>query len=196
MLLLNAPAPVWAAGKKASAKPAAARPAVSRHARRAKSAHRGAHPSVAAETFGPADLRDENPSGLRGQASFYGQSFQGRQTSTGEIFDAGVFSAASNRFPLGTLLAVWRIDNDRCAIVRVNDRMHRKHRKRIIDVSRSVAEYLDMIRAGVVMVRVVPLSERASGDTESCRRAFEPASECSFCTKTERLPDFQGGMDE
>ena len=50
-----------------------------------------------------------------------------------------------------------RLDNDRCAIVKVNDRMHAKHRKRIIDVSRGVAEYLDMIRAGVVLVRVAPL---------------------------------------
>jgi hypothetical protein len=47
-----------------------------------------------------------------------------------------------------------RLDNERCAIVKVNDRMHARHRRRVIDVSLGVAEYLDMVRAGVVLVRV------------------------------------------
>jgi rare lipoprotein A (peptidoglycan hydrolase) len=50
--------------------------------------------------------------------------------------------------------------------------MHAKHRKRIIDVSRGVAEYLDMIRAGVVLVRVAPLKDSRRSD-HSCAAAFE-----------------------
>jgi len=69
-------------------------------------------------------------------------------------------------------VAVRRLDSNRCAIVQVNDRMHGKHRKRIIDVSRGVAEYLDMIRAGVVLVRVAPLKASDRSDL-SCHAAFE-----------------------
>ncbi len=86
-------------------------------------------------------------------------------------FDARGFTGASNRFPLGSWVAVRRLDNSRCAIVQVNDRMHGRHRQRIIDVSRGVAEYLDMIRAGVVLVRVAPLKASDRND-HSCQAAF------------------------
>lgn len=96
--------------------------------------------------------------GLHGIASFYGPGFHGRRTASGEIFDQRGFSAASNRFPLGTWVAVRRLDDDRCVVLRINDRMHPSHRRRIIDVSRGAAETLGMVNAGVVLVRVVPLS--------------------------------------
>ena len=203
LLLLNGSSTVWAASKKVSAKPATARHAASRHARhsqRIKTPHR-AHGRSTAEAFGQADLQDGSTSGLHGHASFYGSGFQGRKTSTGDVFDVNLFTAASNRFPLGTVLAVRRIDNDRCAIVKVNDRMHAKHRKRIIDVSRGVAEYLNMIRAGVVMVRVMPLPGGKIGrGGESCHAAFEQEDECTSCPpgglplgrgQPEKLPDFE-----
>ena len=146
---------------------------------------RARRPDSPAQEFGQADLLDAGASGLHGHASYYGEGFQGRKTSTGDTFDVNLFTAASNHFPLGTLLAVRRVDNDRCAIVKVNDRMHAKHRQRIIDVSRGVAEYLDMIRAGVVMVRVMPLSGGKAGNgNESCHAAFAPLQECPSC-----LPD-------
>lgn len=136
---------------------------------------------------------DEAVTGLHGHASFYGHGFQGRKTSTGERFDVQQFTAASNRFPLGTMVAVRRLDNDRCAIVKVNDRMHAKHRKRVIDVSRGVAEYLDMIRAGVVLVRVAALQgdwkERGAA---ACQAAFEVENTCPDCSRPPRLPDFIG----
>ncbi len=130
------------------------------------------------DQIGPADLLEADSVGLRGQASFYGHGFSGRKTATGEIFDVRQFTAASNRYRLGTLVAVHRLDNDRCAIVKVNDRMHGKHRRRVIDVSRGAAEYLDMIRAGVVMVRVVALPQGAArGDAGSCRSAVEATAD-------------------
>ena len=49
--------------------------------------------------------------------------------------------------------------------------MHGRHRQRIIDVSRGVAEYLDMIRAGVVLVRVAPLKASDRND-HSCQALF------------------------
>lgn len=141
-----------------------------------------------------AELRDDEETGLRGSASFYAYGFQGRRTATGELFRVKEFTAASNRFPLGTMVAVRRLDNNLCAIVKVNDRMHAKHRKRIIDVSRGVAEYLDMIRAGVVLVRVAPLKAgwREHGPS-ACHAAFDPETTCPDCAPAApQLPNIAG----
>lgn len=186
LFLLSGSSTVWAAGKKPSHKAAATRQAK----KPARHPQRYAEPAT---EFGPADLVEDRVSGLRGDASFYGKGFHGRKTATGERFDAQQFTAASNRFPLGTMLAVRRVDNDRCAIVKVNDRMHAKHRKRVIDVSYSVAEYLNMIRAGVVFVSVAPLKKGwQDRGTGACRAAFEPETEpeCTSCGQLPKLPDF------
>ncbi len=189
LFLLNAASPVWAARQKPPHQAAA-----SKHHK--KSVRGTAHHGASAPEFGPADLVEDGAPGLRGHASFYGKAFHGRPTATGERFDARQFSAASNRFPLGTRLAVRRGDNERCAIVKVNDRMHPKHRKRIIDVSRSVAEYLDMVRAGVVVVTVAPLKKGwQEAGAGACHAAFAPevAVACAACGQPSKLPEFQPG---
>lgn len=164
LLLVNLPAPLWAA-EKSAAKPLATKK---------KPPKKGAKPSARTPSseIGTAEIVESELTGLHGSASFYGRDFHGRRTATGETFDARGFTAASNRFPLGTWVAVRRLDNDRCAVVKVNDRMAGHHRRRIIDVSRGVAEYLDMIRAGVVLVRVAPLKGKQRDDL-SCATAFE-----------------------
>lgn len=150
--------------------------------------------ALPASEFGVADVLDATGPGLRGQASFYGKGFQGRKTSTGERFDVKQFTAASNHFPLGTLVAVRRMDSERCAIVKVNDRMHAKHRKRVIDVSHAAAEYLGMLRAGVVFVSVAPLKFGAV--SAACQAAFEPDLPCDSCSgEPPRLPDFLLGSE-
>lgn len=183
LLLFNVSSAAWAASKKPSAKPTASKKVkVVRHARR---------PIPAESAIGAADVLDTDSIGLHGQASFYGRGFQGRKTSTGERFDSRQFTAASNRFPLGTMLAVRRLDNERCAIVKVNDRMAAGHRRRVIDVSRGVAEYLDMVRAGVVLVRVAKVrGDGSAKGQEACHAAFEPAIDCPACDRPPRLPDF------
>lgn len=169
LLLLNSPGPLRAAEKSAqkSTKPAA----VNKAGAAKKKAKKPAAPPPAAEV-GAADIIEWETTGLHGSASFYGGDFHGRRTATGETFDLRGFTAASNHFPLGSWVAVRRLDNNRCAIVKVNDRMHAKHRRRVIDVSRGVAEYLDMIRAGVVLVRVAPLKGNPRND-RSCQASFE-----------------------
>lgn len=153
-----------------------------------------AHAAPASD-FGAADILDDDGQGLHGKASFYGRGFHGRRTSTGERYDIKQFTAASNRFPLGALVAVRRVDNDRCAIVKINDRMHSRHRQRVIDVSHSAAEYLGMLRAGVVLVRVAPLKGNRAGDAEAnCQSAFDPATTCDACGDAQpRLPDLSPG---
>ncbi len=182
LLLLNGWSSVWAASNKPP------------HPAAIKSDPKSARHAAPAPAFGPADLIEDGVPGLRGLASFYGKKFDGRRTATGDRFDARQFTAASNRFPLGTLVAVRRADNDRCAIVKVNDRMHRKHRKRIIDVSRSVAEYLGMVRAGVVFVSVAPVKNgRPAAGAALCHAAFAPEGEleCESCGQPGKMPEFR-----
>ncbi len=177
LLLCQVPSTAWAAGKKVSAKPASARQAK-------KAGRQPAPAALPASDFGPAATLDDDRPGLHGQASFYGKGFHGRRTSTGERFDVKQFTAASNHFPLGSLVAVRRVDDDRCAIVQINDRMHARHRRRVIDVSHAAAEYLGMLRAGVVFVRVAPL--KADG---ACQAAFESEAPCISCADMPgRLP--------
>lgn len=93
-----------------------------------------------------------------GLASHYGSRLHGRKTASGERLDRMLFTAASNRFPLGSTVLVRRPGNDACAIVRVNDRMSRQHRIRVIDVTHEVGRHLGMLQAGVVRVEVFLLS--------------------------------------
>lgn len=131
---------------------------------------------------------DETPAatieskGLRGKASFYGAKFQGRKTATGEVFNNKLFTAASNLLPLGSLVIVKRPDTNLCVVVKVNDRMHPKHRARVIDVSHSAAKYLDMVRDGVVKVQIVPLSANATqGSAVDCAMGGELEEDCENC---------------
>ncbi len=93
---------------------------------------------------------------LRGQATYYGDSLAGNKTASGEVYDPRSFTAAHRTLPFGTVVRVIRTDRDppRITYVRITDRGPFGARRRIIDLSRAAAEQLDMIRDGVVEVRV------------------------------------------
>ena len=78
----------------------------------------------------------------------------GRSTASGEPYRTTEFTAASRDLRFGTILRVTREDTGAVTYARVNDRGPFGDRRRIIDLSRAAAEELDMIRAGVVPVRV------------------------------------------
>ena len=91
----------------------------------------------------------------RGVASWYGEQFHGRPTSSGEPFDMYELSAAHRTLPLPSFVRVTNLENGRSLIVRVNDRgpfADTDHR--IIDVSYAAAIRLGMVRTGTANVRV------------------------------------------
>lgn len=94
---------------------------------------------------------------MEGMASFYGDEFQGRLTSNGEVFDQTLLTAAHRSLPFGTLLKVTNLRNGRAVTVRVNDRGPFAP-GRILDLSRSAAERLDMVRDGVARVSIAVLN--------------------------------------
>ena len=114
----------------------------------------------------------EMPQIVSGRASFYSKAFHGRKTASGERYAHDVISAASNRFPMGSLVAVRRVTSARCVVVRINDRMG--HRSRVIDLSREAAVRLGMVDAGVTEVDVVLLPKYLIGHEHACSLAFLP----------------------
>jgi rare lipoprotein A (peptidoglycan hydrolase) len=88
-----------------------------------------------------------------GTASWYGQTFQGRYTSSGERFDMNKMTAAHKNLPLGTYVVVTNLSNGRSVVVKINDRMP-LHNSREIDLSMAAAKQLDFLRAGLAKVQV------------------------------------------
>src|SRR5690554_4557690 len=93
----------------------------------------------------------------QGTASFYGKRFHKKKTASGEIFDMNDYTVAYKHLPFGTLLKVTNLKNGHEVFVKVNDRLP-KHSRRIIDLSRTAADQLDMIRDGVASVQLIALS--------------------------------------
>src|SRR5678815_1754148 len=82
-----------------------------------------------------------------GIASFYGNKFHGRRTSSLEVYDMYAFSAAHKTLPLPSFARVTNLANGKSVIVRVNDRGP-FHDGRIIDLSYAAAVKLGVDRAG------------------------------------------------
>ena len=88
-----------------------------------------------------------------GTASWYGQKFQGRPTSSGEPYDLFELTAAHRSLPLPTYLKVTNLANGRATVVRVNDRGP-FHDDRIIDLSYAAAVKLGFADRGTAQVRL------------------------------------------
>ncbi|WP_143308717.1 septal ring lytic transglycosylase RlpA family protein [Chitinophaga vietnamensis] len=88
-----------------------------------------------------------------GKASFYGDSFDGKKTASGEIFHQNSMTAAHPSLPFGTKIRVTNIANGRSVKLKVNDRGPFT-KGRIIDVSRKAAGKLGMISTGTATVEV------------------------------------------
>ncbi len=86
-----------------------------------------------------------------GLASWYGGGFEGRRTSSGEVFSPYAMTAAHDTLPLGTRILVTTQETGRSVVVTITDRMPPK-RTRVIDLSRAAARELGIISAGVGMV--------------------------------------------
>lgn len=88
-----------------------------------------------------------------GIASWYGEKFHGRRTSSGEPYDMYALTAAHKTLPLPTHVRVTNLENGRSLIVRVNDRGPFKD-DRLIDLSYAAAYRLGYLDSGTARVRV------------------------------------------
>lgn len=93
-----------------------------------------------------------------GDASFYADKFEGRETASGETYTHTKLTAAHLTLPFGTMVKVTNVTNNKSVIVRINDRGPFVE-GRIIDLSKSAAMELDYIKLGVVRVKIEVLNE-------------------------------------
>lgn len=132
---------------------------------------------------------------VTGIASFYSYNLDGSKTSTGERYRNARLTAASNHFKLNTWVLVTNLKNNKSVIVRINDRMHprMKRKGRVVDLSREAARQLDFMSNGLTKVKVQPIrftsapdvkTQTDSSTTTDSLRAAIPDS-----VKTEPIPE-------
>ncbi len=84
-----------------------------------------------------------------GRASWYGPGFHGKSTANGERYDQSDRTAAHRTLQMPAVVRVTNLDNGQSTIVRVNDRGPFA-RNRVIDLSRTAAQEIDMIGRGEI----------------------------------------------
>jgi rare lipoprotein A len=96
-----------------------------------------------------------------GVASWYGLPFNGRRTSNGEIYDMHEFTAAHRTLPFGAVVRVTNLRNGMQTQVRINDRGPFVA-DRVIDLSLSAAQAIEMVGPGTAQVRLEVIAGPAS----------------------------------
>jgi rare lipoprotein A len=93
----------------------------------------------------------------QGRASYYSRQFAHRKMADGQRMNPQSNVAASKSLPLGTTAKVTNLQNGRSATVNVQDRGPYA-RGRVMDVSWSVADQLDLKKQGTAFVEVKPIT--------------------------------------
>ena len=91
-----------------------------------------------------------------GVASWYGPGFHGKSTANGEPYDQSARTAAHRTLQMPSIVRVTNLDNGLSTVVRINDRGPFA-RSRVIDLSRTAAQELDIVRNGTAHVRIEQL---------------------------------------
>ncbi len=108
-----------------------------------------------------------------GNASFYGDEFEGKYTASGEKYEHNKLTAAHLTLPFGTKVLVTNYENNKSVMVTVNDRGPFVQ-GRIIDLSKSAAEAIDMINKGMVKVRVEVVKDNLETKTVEVKPEEKP----------------------
>lgn len=117
----------------------------------------------------------------KGIASWYGEDFHGKQTSSGEIYDMYGMTAAHKILPLGTHVKVTNLLNQSSVIVRINDRGPFVA-GRIIDLAYTPAQRLGIVGPGTAPV-IVEAVQVATPYSENGKTVWD----------VEPIRDFQHG---
>lgn len=88
-----------------------------------------------------------------GTASYYGDKWNGRKTSNGEVFNTSLLTAAHKSLPFGTLVRVTNNSNGKSVIVRINDRGPFV-KGRVIDLTRAAFQAIESVNKGLTRVKL------------------------------------------
>jgi len=94
-----------------------------------------------------------------GNATWYGRTFHGRKTTSGEKFDMNKFTAAHRNYKFGTVLKVTNLKTSKYVIVKVNDRCHAAPKKILIDLAQKAYLEIGTKFEGIVKVKIEVLKE-------------------------------------
>lgn len=114
----------------------------------------GAPYKIDGVTYTPQEEFNRTETGI---ASWYGPGFHGKSTANGERYDQSERTAAHRTLQMPAIVRVTNLDNGMSTVVRINDRGPFA-RSRIIDLSRTAAQELDIIARGTARVRIDQLS--------------------------------------
>jgi rare lipoprotein A len=95
----------------------------------------------------------------KGSATFYSNAFNGRRTSSGEVLNNNLLTAAHKSIAFGTMVKVSNSKNDSIVILKINDRLP-KSSCHIIDVTLAAAKKLNFVRNGIASVTIEVLSAK------------------------------------
>jgi len=93
------------------------------------------------------------PYRARGIATWYGRKFHGKSTASGERYDMYAMTAAHKTLPIPCYAEVTNLRNGRKVVVRINDRGPFVA-NRILDLSYTAAQRLDIVRTGTAFVEL------------------------------------------
>ncbi|WP_048749895.1 septal ring lytic transglycosylase RlpA family protein [Aggregatibacter segnis] len=106
------------------------------------------------------DAKDYSKEGI---ASYYHNKFNGRRTSSGELYNSTLYTAAHKTLPLNSYAVVTNMNNQRKVIVRINDRGPFS-KGRIIDLSHAAAKEIGITGSGMGMVKIEALHVDSKGE--------------------------------
>ena len=87
----------------------------------------------------------------KGIASWYGPNFHGRYTSSGELYNMNSYTAAHKTLPMGTIVKVTNLKNNKSVAVKINDRGPFV-KGRIIDLSYIAGKKIGLDKTGLAPV--------------------------------------------
>lgn len=98
-----------------------------------------------------------------GWASWYGPSYNKRRAANGEVYDMNGMTAAHRTLPLNSIARVTNLKTGHSELLRITDRGPFVN-DRIIDLSKTAAQKLDVYRPGTAKVKIEVLESPAPID--------------------------------
>ena len=89
-----------------------------------------------------------------GNASWYGESWNGRKTASGEIFYSSKNTCAHNKLKMGTIIRVTNMENGKSVTCKVNDRGGFAKYGRVLDMSKGSFSVIGNVNKGVIRVKI------------------------------------------
>ena len=122
-----------------------------------------------------------------GVASWYGDSYHGRPTANGEVYDMHALTAAHPTLQLPSVVEVVNLENGRSLVLRVNDR-GLFVKDRLIDLSLAAARELGFEHQGLAQVQV-----RYLGLARLDEAPIRPGENRQYATLSCELPQTRSG---